>query len=104
MRVVYDSNRDAHLIREEQEVSVRERDLAETLSSLCGANYPADGLFLDAEGMRLTDELRDASLCRRCFGIAQRRGVTIPGFLVDGDPVGEAERIAKDSPLYDLED
>lgn len=49
----------------------------------CGANLPGSGL--PANGHRLKDEHRDGNLCPDCLDDLRDRGVTIPGFMRDGE-------------------
>lgn len=89
--LAYSNDGTLHAVPSDAEMWV-DLDYRERLPSLCGGGFPKDAGFHPVIGMRLTDELRKGHLCDECLQQLRGNDVTIPGFISDGELVGEAAR------------
>lgn len=89
-RLAYSSDGTVHVIPADASTWVDEA-MNEKNAALCGGNFPG-GRGPPCNGMRLTDEFLRGSVCETCLGLLRENDVTVPGFLSDGELVGEAER------------
>lgn len=88
---IYDLSGTAHVVGPDAEVWTDE-NLLEKLPAVCGANFPAPKSRLSAVGLRLAEEWIKGELCVSCAQNLASDEATIPGFMVDGELVGEALR------------
>lgn len=90
--VAYDYDGTAHVVPRHGTVWTDEQ-FNERKSALCGAGFRHATGFLPVNGMRLSDEFIKRRVCTSCVSELQDRGASIPGFMDQGEIVGEAAAV-----------
>lgn len=89
--LAYDNKGTVHIIPSNSEMWV-DAYFGERKPAICGAGFGTEGGFHPVNGLRLSEEAQKGAVCETCVERLREEGTTIPGFVVDGEPVGEYQR------------
>lgn len=92
--LAYSENGTLHAIPWDGEMWV-DAYLGERVPAFCGGGFPNDKPLHKVSGLMLSDAKIKGHLCDECLEAMRKEEITVPGFIVDGELVGEASRVVE---------